>query len=241
MKYLFAGLAFAAVAAAQDPGASPYGAQPAATPAAAYSAPPAVTSAPAAYSPPPYDGSQQQGYQPPAPEQQGSHYTDVMPYQSMVSGGYKSLDCGYGWKKGGDGSCQQEPWVRHFRAILSSPTASLICSPTVHIPGLLRDDYHQQVRPHRFLRVSRNYVINFTDGIFGNSKGSCGGNGYGGGSVSTVTKDHTVTSVSSVAYSNPIGSCSPEIPDLDFDCHVHPDGDRDSTGNQDQDRYRDQD
>lgn len=119
MKYLFAGLAFAAIAAAQDPGASPSGTQPVPTPAAAYSAPAAATPAPAPYSPPSYDGSQQAGYQPPAPQ----YYTDAMPYQSMVSGGYKSLDCGYGWKKGSDGSCQQESWVCHFLAIISSHSA----------------------------------------------------------------------------------------------------------------------
>ena len=35
----------------------------------------------------------------------------VMPYSSMTAGGYQSLDCGYGYSKSSDGSCQAESWV----------------------------------------------------------------------------------------------------------------------------------
>jgi hypothetical protein len=35
-----------------------------------------------------------------------------MPYTQYQQGGYKSLDCGYGWKKMEDGSCGRESWVR---------------------------------------------------------------------------------------------------------------------------------
>lgn len=59
-----------------------------AAPYQASSAPPAMYTAPPAYSPPP-----------------------PMPYESFMGGGYKSMDCGYGYQKGSDGSCQQMSWV----------------------------------------------------------------------------------------------------------------------------------
>lgn len=34
----------------------------------------------------------------------------AMPYSSFMSGGYKSLDCGYGYQKMSDGSCQAMSW-----------------------------------------------------------------------------------------------------------------------------------
>lgn len=55
------------------------------------------TSAPPQYTPPPQ--------------------SEAMPYSSFMSGGYKSMDCGYGYTKGSDGSCMStESWVRtsHF-------------------------------------------------------------------------------------------------------------------------------
>lgn len=39
-------------------------------------------------------------------------YYSIMPYSSMQAGGYKSMDCGYGWKKQSDGTCGKESWVR---------------------------------------------------------------------------------------------------------------------------------
>jgi hypothetical protein len=51
------------------------------------------TSAPAQYTPPPQ--------------------SEAMPYESFMSGGYKSMDCGYGYVKGSDGSCMStQSWVR---------------------------------------------------------------------------------------------------------------------------------
>jgi hypothetical protein len=39
--------------------------------------------------------------------------SEAMPYESFMSGGYKSMDCGYGYVKGSDGSCMsKESWVR---------------------------------------------------------------------------------------------------------------------------------
>lgn len=34
-----------------------------------------------------------------------------MPYQSFKDGGYKSMDCGYGYSKSSDGSCKSMSWV----------------------------------------------------------------------------------------------------------------------------------
>ena len=51
------------------------------------------TSAPAQYTPPPQ--------------------SEAMPYESFMNGGYKSMDCGYGYGKGSDGNCNsKESWVR---------------------------------------------------------------------------------------------------------------------------------
>jgi hypothetical protein len=51
------------------------------------------TSAPAQYTPPPQ--------------------SEAMPYSSFMNGGYSSMDCGYGYYKGSDGSCNsKESWVR---------------------------------------------------------------------------------------------------------------------------------
>lgn len=41
-------------------------------------------------------------------------------YSSFTSYGYKSLDCGYGYSKGQDGSCQQQSWVCHVFFAFSS-------------------------------------------------------------------------------------------------------------------------
>ena len=35
----------------------------------------------------------------------------MMPYSSFMAGGYKSMDCGYGYSKASDGSCKSESWV----------------------------------------------------------------------------------------------------------------------------------
>ena len=90
MKSIIFGLALASAAAAQVANGAvsmvPATPTPVDNGAAAYSAPTAAPSA--------------------------SSFYDVMPYDSYMSGGYKSLDCGYGYYKGSDGSCQTESWVR---------------------------------------------------------------------------------------------------------------------------------
>lgn len=46
-----------------------------------------------------------------APPSTSMNFYDMMPYSSYQSGGYKSLDCGYGYSKQSDGSCMPESWV----------------------------------------------------------------------------------------------------------------------------------
>jgi len=47
---------------------------------------------------------------------------DKMPYAAYQAGGYKSLDCGYGYSKQSDGSCKPLSWVSRecffFRTLL---------------------------------------------------------------------------------------------------------------------------
>lgn len=110
-----------------------------ASPSSSMSGPPAPTmpSYGADSSPPPAYGSSgnQYGgysaasaqYTPPSQNQYGGYsappaqYTpppQTMPYSSFMAGGYMSMDCGYGYNKGSDGSCTStESWVRntHFQ------------------------------------------------------------------------------------------------------------------------------
>lgn len=46
----------------------------------------------------------------PPPSSSTSFYQQ-MPYESYKGGGYKSLDCGYGYTKSEDGHCTPESWV----------------------------------------------------------------------------------------------------------------------------------
>jgi hypothetical protein len=59
-------------------------------------------------SPPPYNQ-----YTTAAPAQYTAPpQSAAMPYESFMSGGYKSMSCGYGYNKGSDGSCTStESWV----------------------------------------------------------------------------------------------------------------------------------
>ena len=66
-----------------------------------YNAPPAQSNMASSSAPPSYYTP------PPAPPAQ---YT-TMPYSSFMYGGYSSMDCGYGFTKAADGSCQQQQWV----------------------------------------------------------------------------------------------------------------------------------
>lgn len=48
-----------------------------------------------------------------APQYTPPPQSEAMPYESFMNGGYKSMDCGYGYSKGSDGSCMsKESWVR---------------------------------------------------------------------------------------------------------------------------------
>ena len=46
----------------------------------------------------------------PPPSSSADFYSQ-MPYSSFMAGGYQSLECGYGYQKGSDGSCQKMSWV----------------------------------------------------------------------------------------------------------------------------------
>lgn len=66
------------------------------------SAPPAYTAA----------GSSVE-YAPPSQYTTPPLYTVTsMDYASFTAGGYSSMNCGYGYSKASDGSCQSETWVR---------------------------------------------------------------------------------------------------------------------------------
>jgi hypothetical protein len=48
-----------------------------------------------------------------APQYTPPPQSEAMPYESFTNGGYQSMDCGYGYVKGSDGSCTStESWVR---------------------------------------------------------------------------------------------------------------------------------
>lgn len=50
-----------------------------------------------------------------APQYTPPPQNEAMPYSSFMDGGYKSMDCGYGYNKGSDGSCNsKESWVRIY-------------------------------------------------------------------------------------------------------------------------------
>ena len=57
-----------------------------------------------------YSAPASQYTQPPATD---GGYSD-MPYSSFMSGGYKSMNCGYGYSKQSDGSCKAMSWVSFF-------------------------------------------------------------------------------------------------------------------------------
>ena len=64
----------------------------------------------------------------------------AMPYESFMSGGYKSMSCGYGYNKGSDGSCTStESWVRIPNLEISSAAIYAAQSYVVVYHGLLSD------------------------------------------------------------------------------------------------------
>ncbi len=98
-------------AASSVPAATPVPPVAAATP---VGAPP---SAPAVVTPAPVPGPQYGGAPPPpsqytAPPAPGQDFYQYMPYDSWNGGGYKQLQCGYGYQKQGDsGLCVPYEWV----------------------------------------------------------------------------------------------------------------------------------
>jgi hypothetical protein len=67
----------------------------------------------------------------------------MMPYDSMTAGGYSSLDCGYGYSKAYDGSCQSMSWVC---GSLAGQALPLLKDLAVLLRGMLRDYHNQPVR-----------------------------------------------------------------------------------------------
>ena len=53
--------------------------------------------------------TQAPSYSMPAPDY--SQQTAQMAYSSFMGGGYKSMNCGYGYSKASDQSCQTQAWV----------------------------------------------------------------------------------------------------------------------------------
>jgi hypothetical protein len=109
--------------------------------------PPATTSSGSSPSPSPNQYNQYGGSSSPSYNQYTSaspQYTpppqnEAMPYSSFMNGGYHSMDCGYGYVKGSDGSCSsKESWVRilHLEIL---PAMQFIQSYTVFCHGLLSD------------------------------------------------------------------------------------------------------
>ena len=47
-----------------------------------------------------------------APPASSMDFYSMMPYSSFTAGGYSSLECGYGYQKSSDGSCNPMSWVR---------------------------------------------------------------------------------------------------------------------------------
>lgn len=74
-----------------------------------------------------YDSSLYTGSVPPsastaAPTAAPTDFYQYMPYSAYQSGGYQSLECGYGYSKQGDGSCSQDSWVRFSSLFLDLST-----------------------------------------------------------------------------------------------------------------------
>lgn len=117
MNALFLGLSLASVAAAQVangvsavPYSMVYGSSAPATMTAAASSMTA-SSMPAYTQAASSSMSAAASYITQAPSSSSSYdIYSAMPYSSFMSGGYKSLGCGYGYQKMSDGSCQAMSW-----------------------------------------------------------------------------------------------------------------------------------
>ena len=135
------------VVAVPMPGSSASGSAPAVTASASASAAPSGSSPQASQAPSYGSAAPPSQYTPPPYYETSS----AMPYSKFQGGGYKSMDCGYGYQKGSDGSCQKMSWVRDCRGL---PYRDMHLSPfAVHGRWLLRDDHHQPVSSILFAEV----------------------------------------------------------------------------------------
>jgi hypothetical protein len=65
-----------------------------------------------AYTGSPSSGAAPSQYTPPPPASMSAMYSQQQQgYSSFMSGGYKSMNCGYGYQKGSDGGCSAMSWV----------------------------------------------------------------------------------------------------------------------------------
>jgi hypothetical protein len=111
MKYIVLGLSLVQLAAAQM-GVVVLGASFAARPGSSLT----TTSATVTGSSSMTNNQYNPQYTPPPSGGSAYVYTQVMPYSSMINGGYKDLQCGYGYYKDSNGSCSKESWVSIFAA-----------------------------------------------------------------------------------------------------------------------------
>ena len=121
-----------------------------------------VSSTPSVYTPPPSA----------APSSESSNaYTSAMPYSSFMSGGYKSLNCGYGYSKDSNGACQPESCPQlgtkpkagtHKHKLVSDRSnRNRIASPTMSAPVLYFSVLIYQITPLHHL-LSPLVIVIFT-------------------------------------------------------------------------------
>lgn len=104
MNSILVGLSAASFAAAQIANGYSMVSMPAGMDYYGSSAPPQVTDSATSTS----GGSYSVATPPPSST---TDFYSIMPYSSMTSGGYSSLECGYGYYKASNGYCQAESWV----------------------------------------------------------------------------------------------------------------------------------
>jgi hypothetical protein len=110
IKAILVGFSLAGAAAAQIAAGAPSAVPASSGPSS--SAPEQTPSASAVDNTQQYGQYSQESAQPTEAPSSSSNIYEMMPYSSYQNGGYKSLECGYGYKKADDGSCQAESWVR---------------------------------------------------------------------------------------------------------------------------------
>ena len=150
---------------------------PAVTLANGYTSTPAAATPDNAYAAPP-----SQYTAPPAP---GQDFYQYMPYNSWSNGGYKQLQCGYGYQKQSDGTCTALQWVSDRMPIHSSVIYILVSiSPrskgVMQQSSLISECIPRHHLPPRLITDSRNVNDCYN---------------YGQNYASTVTVTNYVTEV----------------------------------------------